>query len=176
MTAIDSDLDAIAFTNHNRLMPDEDLRTFNEKYAPFRILGGVEVSVEDEHVLVIGVNEPCMETRIWRYPELHRFVHDRGGFTALAHPFRYCDTINIDLEEFPTDAIEVSSNNTPEFVEERIRSIASYLDIPVLCNSDSHICATIGKHYNVVHHVPEDEAELIHFLKSGEFQCAYPEE
>lgn len=177
VAAIDSGLDVIAFTDHDLLMPDEDLRTFNEKYAPFRILGGVEVSVEeDEHVLVLGVNEPCMETRIWRYPELDRFVHERGGFTALAHPFRYRDTIDIDLEEFPTDAIEVSSTNTPEFVEEKIRAIASYLHIPVLCNSDSHICDTIGKHYNVVHHVPEDEAELIHLLKSGEFQCAYPEE
>jgi len=172
VAAIDSGLDVIAFTDHDRLMPDEDLWAFNERYAPFRILGGVEVSVEDEHVLVLGVNEPCMETRIWQYSELYQFVHDRGGFTALAHPFRYCDSINIDLAEFPTDAIEVSSNNTPEWVKKRIRSVASYLDIPVLCNSDSHICATIGKHYNVVHHVPEDEAELIHLLKSGEFQCA----
>ncbi len=176
VAAIDSGLDIIAFTDHDRLVPDEDLRTFNEKYAPFRILGGVEVSVEeDEHVLVLGINDPCMETRIWRYPELDRFVHERGGFTALAHPFRYRGTIDIDLERFPTDAMEISSNNAPEFVADRIRSIASHLGIPVLCNSDSHIYTTIGEYYNAVHHVPEDEAELIHVLKSGEFQCTCPE-
>ncbi|MFC1714293.1 PHP-associated domain-containing protein [Candidatus Poribacteria bacterium] len=172
VAAMNSGLDAIVFTDHNRLVPDRHLRMFNEKYAPFRIFGGIEVSVEDEHVLVLGVNEPCIETTIWRYSELHKFVHERGGYTALAHPFRYRDTINIDLESFPTDAIEVASNNTPEEAEGKIRVIASYLGIPVLCNSDSHICATIGKHYNIVQRVPTDEMELIHLLRAGEFQCS----
>ncbi len=169
--AMDSGLDAIVFTDHNLLMPDQDLQMFNERYAPFRIFGGIEVSVEDEHVLVLGVNEPCLETTTWGYPELHTFVHERGGYTVLAHPFRYRDTIDIDLETFPTDAIEVASNNTPKEAEERIRMVAAYLGISVLCNSDSHICATIGKHYNIVHHVPTDETELIHLLRSGKFQC-----
>ena len=172
VAAMNSGLDAIVFTDHNRLMPDEHLQTFNEKYAPFRVFGGIEVTVEDEHVLVLGVNEPCLETVMWRYPELHRFVHERGGFTALAHPFRYRDTINIDIETSPPDAIEAVSNNTPEVAEERIRWIASYLGIPALCNSDSHICDTIGRHYNIVHRVPIDEMELIHLLRSGEFQCS----
>ena len=172
IAAVNSGLDAIVFTDHNRLVPDRRLQMFNEKYAPFRIFGGIEVSVEEEHVLVFGVNEPCLESEAWQYPDLRRFVHERGGFTALAHPFRYRDTIEIDLETFPTDAIEGTSNNTPEEVEGRIRAIASDLGIPVLCNSDSHICDTIGRHYNIVHRVPADEMELIRLLKSGEFQCS----
>ena len=171
VAAMNSGLDAIAFTDHDRLMPESYLKMFNERYAPFRIFGGVEVTVGDEHVLVLGVNEPRLETRMWNYPDLHRFVHERGGYMALAHPFRYRDTINIALKAFPTDAIEVASNNIPEAAEERIREIASDLGIPVLCNSDSHINTTIGRHYNVVHHVPTGEMELIHLLRSGEFQC-----
>jgi predicted metal-dependent phosphoesterase TrpH len=174
VAAIDAGLDAIFFTDHDRLMPEQDLLRFNEKYASFLIFGGVEVSVETEHILVLGVNEPCMESTTWRYAELHRYVHERGGFTALAHPFRYRDNINIDIEAFPPDAIEVASINTPEAAEERIRWIASYLGIPVLCNSDSHIRTTIGEHYNVTNHVAEDEKGLIHILKSGEFQCVMP--
>jgi hypothetical protein len=115
-----------------------------------------------------------MESATWRYAELHRYVHERGGFTALAHPFRYRDNINIDIEAFPPDAIEVASINTPEAAEDRIRWIASYLDIPVLCNSDSHIRTTIGRHYNITHSFAEGEEDLIQILKSGEFQCGMP--
>jgi predicted metal-dependent phosphoesterase TrpH len=169
--AIDCGLDAIVFTDHDRLMPERDLHAFNERYFPFRIFGGIEVTVGDEHVIVLGIDDPFIEANTWDYPDLHRFVRKRRGFTALAHPFRYRDTINIDLETFPTDAIEFASNNTPEAAGRRIRGIASGLDVPVLCNSDSHIQSTIGRHYNVVHRVPADEAELIQLLKSGAFQC-----
>ncbi len=174
MAAKDAGLDAIVFTDHNRLMPKQDLRTFNAKYAPFRIFGGIEVTVADEHVIVLGVRESCIETRTWDYPKLHQFVRERGGFTALAHPFRYRDTINIDLEAFPTDAIEFASNNTPDAEKGRIRRIASELGIPVISNSDSHIRSTIGKYYNKVHRIPADEVELIHLLKTGKFQCSLP--
>lgn len=175
MAAIAAGLDIIAFTDHDLLMPPQELKAFNEKYAPFQILGGIEVSIkEDEHVLVLGVNDPYIETRKWAYPELHQFVRERGGFTALAHPFRYRDTININLEELPTDAIEIATNNTPETEKEKIRKLAAKLGIPVLCNSDSHITATIGKHYNIVHRTFADEMELISLFKSGEFQCNMP--
>ena len=174
IAAIESGLDAIVFTDHNLLMPEQDLRTFNAKYAPFRIFGGIEVTVADEHVIVLGVRERCIETRTWDYPQLHQFVRERGGFTALAHPFRYRDHIKMDLEAFPTDGIEVASNNTPDTEEGKIRRIAAKLKIPVLCNSDSHIRYTIGRHYNIVHRVPADEVELIHLLKAGRFQCNMP--
>ena len=171
LAAKDCGLDAIAFTDHDRLMPERDLHTFNERYFPFRIFGGIEVTVGVEHVLVLGISDPFIETHTWAYPDLHRFVRRRRGFMALAHPFRYRDTIDIDLETFSIDAIEVSSNNTPEAAERRIRGIASGLNVPVVCNSDSHIQSTIGRHYNIVHRVPADEAELIELLKSRKFQC-----
>ena len=174
MAAKDAGLDAIVFTDHNRLMPEQDLQKFNEKYAPFRIFGGVEVTVEDEHVIVLGVREDCMETQKWNYPQLHHFVRERGGYMALAHPFRYRDTINIDLEAFPIDAVEIASNNTPVEEKGKIRRLASKLGISVLCNSDSHIQSTIGSHYNIIHSVPADEMELIRLLKAGKFQCRMP--
>ena len=173
IAAIDSGLDAIAFTDHNLLVPEYDLRIFNELYAPFRILNGIEVSiVEGEHIIVLGVNDPCLEDHFWTHPRLHRFVNARGGFTALAHPFRYRDTIDVDLKRFPTHAIEVTSNNTPESEIGKIRDVASELGISLMCNSDSHIRGTIGKHYNILHRIPADEMEAIRLLKSGEFQCS----
>lgn len=171
VAARDAGLDTIAFTDHNRYMPEADFLEYNSKYAPFRILNGIEVDAEDEHILVIGVYDPILEKRILSYPELHQFVERRGGFTALAHPFRYRDTINVDLKHFPTNAIEVASVNTPKSEKHKILKVAEEFGIFPMCNSDSHIRTTIGQHYNITKHFPNDETELVHSLKSGEFKC-----
>lgn len=172
--AIDCGLDAICFTDHNQLMPNERFQMLSKKYAPFRVFGGIEVSIEEEHVIVLGIHDPCIEdAKTWTYPELYRFVRERGGFMALCHPFRYREVVDIELEAFPTDAIELKSNNTPETAAKRIYDISSHLGISVLCNSDSHRRTTIGKYYNILNCVPDDEVELIQMLKSGEFQCSW---
>ena len=36
-------LDALVFTDHNRLVPPERLVELNEEFAPFRIFGGIEM-------------------------------------------------------------------------------------------------------------------------------------
>lgn len=172
IAAINSGLDAIVFTDHNRLVPERHIQELNEKYNPFRVFGGIEINVSEEDIIVLGVHDPSMEVRKWTYGKLYDSVRQNGGYMALAHPFRYHDTINIDLENLAPDAIEMMSNNTPGAAAERIYQIASSLSIPVLCNSDSHRSSNIGRYYNVINRFPEDEMELIHLLKSGEFRCS----
>lgn len=168
--AIDAGLDAIVFTDHRRLTPQERLAALNEEYAPFRIFGGIEVNVDREDLLVFGIHDPYLE-RIGSYSELHAFVRERGGYLALAHPFRYSRSIHIDLEKRPPDALEAASNNIAILDQVRIRRVARDFSLPVLCNSDSHSERMTGQHYNVLPQVPEDEADLIRLLKAGEFRC-----
>jgi len=171
IAAINSGLDAIAFTDHNRLVPERHIQELNEKYSPFQVFGGIEINVGGEDVIVLGIHDPSLEVRKWTYGKLYDFVRQNGGYMALAHPFRYHDTINIDLENLAPDAIEMMSNNTPAAAAEIIYQIASHLKIPVLCNSDSHNSSNMGRYYNVINRFPENEMELIHLLKLGEFRC-----
>ena len=173
--AIDSGLDAIVFTDHHRLISSERLRQLNEKYAPFRIFGGVEITTADgEDVLVLGVQDPALESVSWTYPALHAFVRARGGFIALAHPFRWHSNVTLDLERFAPDAIEVGSINTSPNAEGRIRDIASRLGIPVLCNSDAHNTGPLGMYFNALERPPADEQDLVALLRSGQFWCSSP--
>jgi len=173
--AIDAGLDAIVFTDHHRLVSSERLRQLNEKYAPFRIFGGVEISAEGEDVLVLGVHDPALESLPLSYPALHAFVRARGGFIALAHPFRWHSTVTLEFERFVPDAIEVRSNNIPPDAEVRIRDIASRLGIPVLCNSDAHSTVPLGMYFNALERPPDDEQDLVALLRSGRFTCSQPE-
>ena len=172
--AMAAGLDAIVFTDHHRLAPLERLKKLNDRYAPFRIFSGIEITTNGEDVLVLGLYDAALENPKWAYPDLHAFVRARGGFIALAYPFRYhSDKITIELEQFVPDALEVRSINTPVAAEDRIREIASRLGIPVVCNSDAHSSDALGTYYNVLERFPSDEQEMIALLRSGRFTCSH---
>jgi len=167
--AMAAGLDAIVFTDHHRLAPAEQLAALNATYAPLRIFGGIELSLDDEDFIVLGVPDVRLEARTLSYPALHALVRAAGGFLALAHPFRYHADIRVDLEQFRPDALELYSQNTPPDAAARILAVAARLGIHPLSNSDAHATAALGTHYNVLAHRPANERELIAMLRAGQF-------
>ncbi|MCX7003500.1 MAG: hypothetical protein NTV22_09540 [bacterium] len=167
--AMAAGLDAIVFTDHHRLAPAERLASLNATHAPFCIFGGIELSLDDEDFIVLGVPDVRLEARAWSYPALHAVVRAAGGFLALAHPFRYHPDIRVDLEQYRPDAIEVYSHNTPPAAAARIFAVAAQLGIHPLSNSDAHTTAALGTYYNVLARRPANERELIAMLKAGQF-------
>lgn len=175
--AIACGLDGLAFTDHQRLVPAERLAELNHKYAPFRVFSGIELSViEGEDVLVLGVHDPALEAQRWTYPALFRFTRERDGLLILAHPFRFHETIRIDIEQYPPDAIEIHSANTDDRNEPQIRAIAGRLRLPLMCNSDAHNTRRVGIYYNELARVPRDERDLLAILKAGQYTCGRMEE
>lgn len=174
--AIAAGLDAIGFADHDQLFPQDLLQILNQKYAPFRIFGGIEMSViGGEHILVFGVHDKALEKRWWDYPELHTFIREHDGFMALNHPFRFNPEIGIDYEQFPPDALEAYSNNISSYLQPRILKLAGQLGIKVLSNSDAHHAVNVGQYYNILEDVPTDERELVQLLKTGQFTCVFSE-
>jgi histidinol phosphatase-like PHP family hydrolase len=169
--AMAAGLDAIVFTDHHRLVPVERLKELNDRYAPFRIFGGIEITTNGEDVLILGLHDAALESSKWAYPDWHAFVREHGGFIILAHPFRYHPQVTIEVDRFVPDALEVHSINTPVAAEGHIREIASRLGIPVLCNSDAHSPDALGTHYNILERTPSDEQEMMALLRSGRFTC-----
>ncbi len=178
-SAIEHGLDAIVFTNHDRLVAPSRLAALNARYAPFKIFGGIEVTLNSEHMIVLGIHDAALElgahaapgkdpTR-WEYPDLHRFVRERNGLIILCHPFRYRSEISIDLEQYPPDAIEVYSRNTPNWAESQIREVAVKVGAQVLSNSDAHHVDSFGVFYNQLAHSVQTMPELLAALRAGEF-------
>lgn len=168
--AITAGLDAIFVTDHWQLVPEARLSELNHQYAPFRVYGGIEITVEGEDVLVLGVREKALENWNGTYPDLVQFVRQRGGFLVIAHPYRYHPGIPLPLEEFPPDAIEVYSPNTPPTVEGEIRVIANQLGISLLSDSDAHTSQRIGMNYNILDDPSDGEAGLLAALRRGGFE------
>lgn len=169
--AIKRGLDGLAFTDHHSLIPPQRVDELNEKYAPFCVFGGIEIRVSGEDLLVLGLYDSLLETRKWTYPELHAFVRQQGGFLVLAHPFRYRDTINVDIELYRPHAIELCSTNIRAEDEGRIRALAERLNVRLLGNSDAHRAKDVGLYYNVLPRTVRDDKELIAILKMAGYRC-----
>jgi predicted metal-dependent phosphoesterase TrpH len=167
--AIAAGLDVIFITDHWKLVPQGRLEELNRQYAPLRIFGGIEITVDGEDVLILGVPDARLEKNHWDYISLHAFVQERGGFLAIAHPFRYHAHIGLPIDQYKPDAIEVYSPNTPLAAEGEIRSIAGRLAIPLLSDSDAHTSERIGMYFNLLQGQVTEEREVIEALKAGGF-------
>jgi predicted metal-dependent phosphoesterase TrpH len=170
--AMAAGLDTIFITDHHRLVPLERLDYLNQTFAPFRIFGGIEVTSQGEDFIILSLQDPRLESPNWLYPDLHAFVRANGGFMALVHPYRYRKWINVNIEQFPPDAIEIHSPNTPLSEETRIRELAARLQIPVLSNSDAHATDKLGQYFNILDHPVYGEQELFTALRASQFHLA----
>jgi len=174
--AVEAGLDAIALTDHNRLPPAGHLEKLNGIYSPFRIFSGIEINVAQEHIVVIGLEDPLLETREWEYADLWKFVKDAGGYLFLAHPFRNTEEVCIDIDTFPPDGVEINSCNMGTVDPARVESLAARHGLRPLCNSDAHRAPYVGIFHNVLTEGAASSAELVKNLQNGELSCARLEE
>jgi len=164
--AIEMGLDALAFTDHFRLVPPDELIALNERFAPFRVYSGIEITADKEDWLVFGIQDPKIERRLWTYPDLWNFVRERQGVMILAHPFRWEPLIHVDLATYPPDGVEFRSHNTPAEREEEIIRLACQYGLGLFQNSDSHHVRMIGQFYNDLPGRPDSEASLLESLRA----------
>ena len=167
--AVNYGLDAIAFTNHDSFMDPVLLKGLRSKFQHLKIYNCAEISLGAEHMLYIGPFDPEIVHWNQGYEKFWRRVRENSGFLVLAHPFRFTSHVEMPVEEFPPDAIEIHSTNTGMDDEKTIAKLAEKLGVKTLCNSDGHAPKHIGIYRNIVEagKLPEDEAALAACLKSS---------
>jgi predicted metal-dependent phosphoesterase TrpH len=171
--AIAAGLDALVFTDHAKLVPESRLMQLNMKYASFRIFGGIEISLEED-ILVIGIQDRDLELFHWTYPELSAFVRSRGGYMILAHPYRYRPSLFIPFNHNPPNGIELYSANTPVSWQPNIQDLSERLNLTLFSNSDAHRTSLVGLYYNEIPGSPETDFELVQALSRGPILPVFP--
>lgn len=170
--AIEKGMDVIFFTDNHRLFPQDEIDALNKEFAPFKVYQGIEITIQgeaQEDFIVVGVHDAKLEKDDWNYEELYKFVHDHNGAIVLVHPYRFSDQVNVDIWEYPPDAVEVLSSNSGEQDYERRKRLASVVGKPELTNSDSHDAETAGCFYNVFPVNCDSEELILHSLLDGTF-------
>jgi len=181
--AIKSGLDAIVLTDHHRHAPKENLAMLNSKYAPFKVFGGIEMTLPNrkshitEDFLIYGVDDPVLEEREdWSYEDLYDLVRKNNGYLILAHPLRYHDYINEDIKSRTPDGIEVNSGNIGRCDWNHINEIIKSVGSKAYSNSDAHNAADIGLYHMELPCEVRNEGELLEVLKMGTAKMCVIEE
>ena len=174
--AIQEGLDGLAITDHGRLVPKQILEELNEKYHPFRIFIGVEVTLfarDYQDYIILGIHKPVMASD-WTYDILLKYVRDSGGYIYWAHPFRYRDVLPPEHKIHPPDAVEIYSTNIRPDLTSRIKQVAERMGCRTIGASDAHFKEDVGYSYIDLENEVSSDAELVAELKKGAFKVIPP--
>lgn len=139
--ALELGLSGLVITEHDALWPEDELDELRQAAPGLTILGGCEVSARQGHVLVYGIHDLSRLRPGVGWPELCDEVHRQGGVALAAHPNRFGQDFNAELDrtQAPFDGIEVMSKNMDDTLRTQAsRILQAHPHYTPLGNSDAH--------------------------------------
>lgn len=176
-------LDGICFTEHDTVWEQSAVDELRAKHD-FLILAGIEISTDDGHILVFGVDKYVFGMH--RSRELAKHVEKVGGVMVAAHPYRrQMPWFSKNEDEYLASLEKASKNPAYEFVSafeiqngrgsdkenEFSHRLADLMNMPGTAGTDSHAISDIGKSATYFEREIRDERELIAELKAGRFEA-----
>jgi predicted metal-dependent phosphoesterase TrpH len=174
-------LDAIAFTEHDTLWDAPSVQALREKHN-FMVLAGVEISTDDGHMLVFGIDKYIFGMH--RSDHLARYVESAGGTMVAAHPYRRQMPWYVRNDEEYEQALQRAAQN-PAYsfccaLEELngrgsdkenafAKRLADRMGMPGTAGTDSHAIQDIGRCATYFDREIRDERGLIDELAAGRF-------
>jgi predicted metal-dependent phosphoesterase TrpH len=173
-------LDGICLTDHNYAWNPDRVKELSQKHG-FLVLRGNEITTDQGHMLVFGLDADIREKGIIKLEELRREVEKTDGFMIVVHPFRGflvfgVEQLGLNLEkamERPlfkyVDAVEVMNGKVTKEENNFASEVASGLGLPGIGGSDAHKESELGLYATRFQDSIADEKDLIDRLKSGKF-------
>jgi predicted metal-dependent phosphoesterase TrpH len=174
-------LDAIVFTEHDTLWDGAAVREISERHE-FPVLAGVEISTDDGHMLVFGIDKYVFGMH--RSDTLARYVEEAGGAMVAAHPYRRQMPWYVRNEEdYEQALLRASRNPAYQFCDafEEIngrgsdkenafsKRLSDMMGMPGTGGTDSHAIQDIGRCATHFERDVANERDLIEELKAGRF-------
>jgi predicted metal-dependent phosphoesterase TrpH len=180
--AMRTSLDAICVTDHLYAWGGRDAQALARERYGFTVFRGVEARTTLGDVLVFGLDED-FEQGI-DGPELLRHVHERGGASVLAHPFRHGGgwalwywlnkhglTVDASLALRPElehiHAIETFNGQVNADELRQAEEVARILGLPTCGGSDAHATSQVGCTATEFARTVTTEAELAREIREG---------
>jgi len=133
-------LDGVVITEHDWLWTEPELDELREEAPDLLIMGGIEVSSFEGHVLVYGVTNPFAVPHGIHMAALCREVHRQGGAAVAAHPFRWGQPFDeiLQRENPELDGLELMTNNMDDDCRRRAAQVRERYGFAGLGSSDAH--------------------------------------
>jgi len=125
----------LAVTDHDTIRGYLEVRKLAKAYEGLLVIPGIEVSVTEGHLNVLGVEEEP------RYPltaeEVVDFAKERGGVTIVPHPYRVMGIGDL-AKKLDVDAVEVLNPHSTYMENKLAEKLAREKNLPGVAGSDAH--------------------------------------
>ncbi|HEY4669522.1 MAG TPA: PHP domain-containing protein [Tepidiformaceae bacterium] len=176
-------LDAICFTEHDTVWDFRSIEELRAKHD-FLVLAGVEISTDDGHILVFGIDKYVFGMH--RSRELASYVEKGDGVMVAAHPYRrQMPWFSRNDDEYQAALEKARRNPAYQYVQaleelngrgsdkenEFSRRLCDIMELPGTAGTDSHAISDVGKCATYFEKDIRDERELIAEIKAGRFHA-----
>lgn len=125
----------VAITDHDTVKGYEEVRKLAKAYEDILVIPGIEASVENGHLIILGVEE-CP-----KYPSsiegIIDFTKERDGIVVIPHPYRE-NGIGDVAENIEADAVEVLNPHATQEENKKAKNLARRINLPSVAGSDAH--------------------------------------
>ena len=176
-------LDGICLTDHDGFWEPKDVEKLSKEHD-FLVIPGCEVTTEEGHLLVYGLEEYIFGMHKSKF--VRELVADAGGAIVVAHPYRrvYRENAPQDTATYSemteralrndvfglVEAVETRNGRGTEKENEFSENIAKVLALPMTGASDAHKIDEIGTFATKFFDQISGLNDLITALKSGNYQ------
>ena len=175
-------LDGVCITDHDRFWDPEDIHALSRKHD-YLVLPGCEVTTEEGHILVYGLQEYIFGMHKASY--VKELVDDAGGAMVVAHPYRrfyrkQAHTSDAAYQEMLTrasrnkvfdfvDAVEIFNGRGSDEENHFAGDLADSFGLGATGASDAHSLEQVGTYATRFQQPVRDLDDFIAELKAGRF-------
>lgn len=158
----------VAITDHDTVRGYEEVSKLAKAYEDILIIPGIEVSVENGHLIILGIEE-CP-----KYPltieSVIEFTKERDGILVIPHPYRKYG-IGDASEDIEADAIEVLNPQATKEENKKAENLARKINLPCVAGSDAHALQEMWLAYTKID-ARQEVNDVLKAIKSGKVTVA----
>jgi len=143
---IETGYGAVYITEHDAVWRDSDLWGLQRTFPQIHIFPGVELSLGDQHLVVLGTND-AHYVRMADPAEIIDKARAEGHLTVLAHPFRWKGGARMLWHGALPDALEYRTCNQDALMGGVALDTAEKFHLSVVNAGDVHELSFINRFY-----------------------------
>jgi len=158
----------VAITDHDTIRGYGEVSKLAKAYADILIIPGIEVSVENGHLIILGIEEcPTYPSSI---ESVIDFTKERDGIVVIPHPYRKFGIGDIS-EDIEADAIEVLNPQASQEENKKAENLARKINLPCVAGSDAHSLQEMWLAYTKVE-AKQEVNDILKAIKNGKVKVA----